>query len=281
VLGTLGLLIAWAFGAVALHAPGPNARDLRSAVQRSAILAALNETLPPSGPLLNVLRRIDPTPALEGPEARVPPPDPEIASDPEVAAAGESVVRILGTACGLSVGGSGWVAGPDLVVTNAHVVAGTDDTTVTPSSGAPEVAADVVHYDPRNDLAILSTPGLGLEPLGLDQNPKSGTSGAVLGFPENGPFRISPARLGTTAEVTSEDSYGRGPMRREITSFRGAVISGNSGGPAVDGDGEVLTTVFASEISAGPKGGLGVPNALVGDALDGPLRPTDTGPCAL
>ena len=82
VLGALGLLIAWAFGAVALHAPGPNARDLRSAVQRSAILGALNDALPPSGPLLNVLRRIDPTPELEGPEAKVAAPDPAIASDP-------------------------------------------------------------------------------------------------------------------------------------------------------------------------------------------------------
>jgi S1-C subfamily serine protease len=281
VLGALGLLIAWAFGAVALHAPGPNARDLRSSVQRSAVLGALNDVLPPSGPLLNVLRRIDPTPALEGPEARVPAPDPAIASDPEVAAAGESVVRILGTACGLSVGGSGWVAAPDLVVTNAHVVAGEDDTTVSPQAGTPELPATVVHYEPRNDLALLQVAGLGLEPLDFARDPRPGTAGAILGYPENGPFTIAPARLGTTGEVTSQDSYGRGPLQREMTAFRGEVISGNSGGPAVDGEGSVLATVFASEQGSNTDGGLAVPNEIVADALDGPLEPVDTGPCAL
>jgi S1-C subfamily serine protease len=281
VLGALGLLIAWAFGAVALHAPGSNARELRSAVQRSVLLGALNDALPPSGPLLNVLRRIDPTPAVEGPEARVPAPDAAIASDPEVTAAGESVVRILGTACGLSVGGSGWVAGPDLVVTNAHVVAGEDDTTVTPQAGTPELPATVVRYEPRNDLALLRVGGLGLEPLELVPQPRTGTSGAILGYPENGPFTIAPARLGTTGTVTSQDSYGRGPLKREMTAFRGKVVSGNSGGPAVDGDGDVLTTVFAAEQGSRADGGLGVPNEVVADALEGPLRPVDTGPCAL
>jgi S1-C subfamily serine protease len=281
ILGALGLLLAWAFGAVLLHAPGPNARDLRSAVQRSTILGALNDALPPSGPLLNVLRRIDPTPALEGPEARVSPPDAAIASDPEVDAAGNSVVRILGTACGLSVGGSGWVAGDDLIVTNAHVVAGEQDTTVVPRSGFPELDASVVHYQPRNDLAILEVPGLGLDALELDRRARAGTAAAVLGYPGNGPFRVSPARLGTTGEVTSEDSYGRGPIARRMTAFRGRVRSGNSGGPAVDADGEVLTTVFASEVGSGADGGLGIPNEIVADALDGPLRPVATGPCAL
>ena len=80
LLALLGLLLAWAFAAVALHAPGANARGLREAVQRSTILDALNDLVPPSGPLLNVLRRIDPRTALEGPEARVGPPDPAIAA---------------------------------------------------------------------------------------------------------------------------------------------------------------------------------------------------------
>jgi hypothetical protein len=104
LLGALGLLVAWAFGAVALHTPGSGATELRSAVQRSAILGALNDVLPPSGPLLNVLRRIDPTPSLEGPAARVGPPDPRIAADPDVEAAGNSVVKVLGSACGLGRG---------------------------------------------------------------------------------------------------------------------------------------------------------------------------------
>ena len=131
----LALLVCWGFGAVALNLGGANARDLREAVQRSAILGALNNALPPSGPLLNVLRRVDPTPAVRGPDADVAAPDPGAVDDPQVVAAGGSSVRVLGTACGLGVAGSGWVAAPQTVVTNAHVVAGEDDTTVSPRGG--------------------------------------------------------------------------------------------------------------------------------------------------
>ena len=127
------------------------------------------------------------------------------------------------------------------------MVAGQDDTTVTPQTGLPELDAQAVHYDPRNDLAILSVFGLGLEALPLAESPRSGTPGAILGYPENGPYTVRPARLGTTAEVTSSDSYGRGPIRREMTAFRGDVRSGNSGGPVMDADGRVMTTIFGSE----------------------------------
>jgi hypothetical protein len=280
LLAALALLMAWAFGAVALHTPGSGRVELRSAVQRSAILGALNDVLPPSGPLLNVLRRIDPTPALEGPEANVSAPDPKIASDPDVDRAGASTLKVLGSACGLGVIGSGWVIGPELVATNAHVVAGTDDTTVTPREGAPELEAGAVHYDPRNDFAILRVPGLSLPALELASGARSGTSGAVLGYPENGPYQVEPARLGTTAAVMSQDSYGRGPLRREMTSFRGEVRSGNSGGPLVDAQGRVLTTVFGAEQDGRQPGGLGVPNSVARAALERKLEPTGTGPCA-
>jgi S1-C subfamily serine protease len=279
LLGLLALALSWAFGAVALNTPGPDTRQLREAVQRSTILSALNDVVPPSGPLLNVLRRIDPRQVVRGPEANVGPPDPALSDDPDVQRAGASTMKVLGTACGLGVEGSGWVAGPELVVTNAHVVAGEDDTTVTSPEG-DELDAEAVHYDPANDLAVLQVPGLGLPPLELEGSPQKGTPAVVLGYPENGPLTATPARLGRTGEVISEDSYGRGPVRREMTPFRGAVRSGNSGGPAVDGDGDVLTTVFAASVGDGPPSGLGVPNSVVAEALSGALAPTDTGPCA-
>jgi S1-C subfamily serine protease len=279
LLAVLGLLVSWAFGAVALHAPGQGRTSLRTELQRSAILGALNDTLPPSGPLLNVLRRVDPTPEVEGPEARVAAPQSAIARDPEVQAAGSSVVKVLGTACGLGVEGSGWVIGPGLVATNAHVVAGEQDTTVTEPDGT-ESDAEAVAYEPHDDFAILRVADLTLPALPLTPHPRSGTAGAVLGYPENGPFTITPARLGTTGTVTSQDSYGRGPITRDMTSFRGDVRSGNSGGPLVDRRGRVLTTVFGAEQGGGPPGGLGVPNAVVAKALEGPLEPRGTGPCA-
>src|SRR4030095_1681979 len=86
--------------------------------------------LPPSGQILRAFARFDPFPQIDGPQADVPPPDARIARDPQGRAAGRGVVKVLGTACGLGVQGSGWVARDGVVVTNAHVVAGQDDTTV-------------------------------------------------------------------------------------------------------------------------------------------------------
>ena len=129
LLAFVGLGVAWVAGAVALQTPG--LEDVRRDIQRSAILGALNDTFPPSGPVLNALARFDPIPTIRGPEAQVAPPTARIARDPQVKGASDSVVKVLGTACGLGVEGSGWVARDDgVVVTNAHVVAGQDDTTV-------------------------------------------------------------------------------------------------------------------------------------------------------
>ena len=135
LVACLGLFLVWIGGSVALQTPG--ARELREPIQRSAILKELNEVLPPSGGILKALARFDPFPSITGPSANVPPPDAKIARDPDVQAAGRSVVRVLGTACGLGVQGSGWVAGNGIVVTNAHVVAGQDDTTVQPGGDGP------------------------------------------------------------------------------------------------------------------------------------------------
>lgn len=273
----LALGIAWVTGALALNAPA--LRGIRADVQRSTILAAVNGALPPSGPILNVLNRIDPTPTLAGPSADVAEPDPAILDDPDVEGAADSVVRIVGVACGLNVSGSGWAAGDELVVTNAHVLAGQEDPAVLTADGR-ELDADPVAYRPSDDIAVLRVPGLGLTPLELNPRPRRGTPGAVLGYPGAGDFTVVPARLGTTGEVTSQDSYGRGPVQRRMTSFRAEVISGNSGGPVVGEDGEVLTTVFAATVDSRRQEGLGVPNGVTRSALQRADRPVDTGPCA-
>jgi len=278
LLAALALVAAWVFGAVALNVPGPDSRSLREAVQRSSILVALNDAFPPSGPLLNALRRIDPSPEVRGPEANVNAPDGALVEDPDIERAAASVLRVRGSACGLGVEGSGWIAAPEVVVTNAHVVAGQDDTTVTTPAG-DELDAAVLHYEPRNDLAVLGVPGLTGAPIPAVDGPRSGTAGATVGYPEGGPLTVNAARLGRTGTVISEDSYGRGPVERSMTPFRGLVRNGNSGGPVVDGDGRVLTTVFATSLQSGPPSGLGVPNRVAAEALAGPLDGADTGPC--
>ncbi len=278
LVACMGLFFVWIAGAVALQTPG--ARELREPIQRSAILKELNATLPPSGPIIQALARFDPFPSIRGPAADVPPPDSKIARDPQVRAAGRSVVRVLGTACGLGVQGSGWVARDGLVVTNAHVVAGQDDTTVQLGGEGESLDADAVWYDPRNDLAILRAPDLGGAPrLRMKADAEPGTSTAVLGFPEDGPYDVQPARLGQTANVLTQDAYGRGPVQRSITSLRGLVRRGNSGGPVVDGAGRVVATVFAAATGR-RRTGYGVPDAVVRDALRRVRGPVDTGPCA-
>jgi hypothetical protein len=274
--GALALGMVWIAGAVALHTPG--ARELRRDIQRSEILSRLNDALPPSGPLLNALARFDPFPRIDGPEARVPPPRAAIARDQEVAAAGAGVVKILGTACGLGVEGSGWVAADGVVVTNAHVVAGQDDTIVQLRGEGAHLPAQAIAFDPINDVAVLRVGNLEAPALPLAGVPRPGTSAAILGFPRNGPYDVRAGRLGQTREVISQDAYGRGPVRRLVTSLRGTVRPGNSGGPMVDGDGRVVTTIFAATRSERP-GGYGVPNSVVRDVLDRARDPVGTGPC--
>jgi hypothetical protein len=278
LVACLGLFLVWVGGSVALQTPG--ARELREPIQRSAILKELNTVLPPSGPILQALARFDPFPAIRGPSANVPAPDAGIARDPQVTAAARSVVRVLGTACGLGVQGSGWVAGEGLVVTNAHVVAGQEDTTVQLGGEGANVDAEAVWFDPANDLAILRAPGVaGAPALSMNVTAEPGASAAVLGFPEDGPYDVQPARLGQTSTVISQDAYGRGPVRRTITSVRGLVRRGNSGGPVVDGRGRVVTTIFAAATSR-RRTGYGVPDSLVRRALGRARGPVDTGPCA-
>jgi uncharacterized membrane protein required for colicin V production len=268
-----GLAIVWVLGAVALLLPGQ--ADLRHGAQKSALLRRLNEVVSPEK-VLNALARIDPFPAITGPAAPLTPPDPRLARSAGVRRAAPSVLRVLGTACGVGVEGTGWTARANLVVTAAHVVAGQTDTVVELQSGA-RLPAQAVAFDTKNDVAVLHVDNLGLRPLPLARA-QSGAAVAVLGFPENGPFTATPARVGRTSVVLAEDAYGRGPVTRAITSLGGRVRHGDSGAPAVDANGAVESTVFAARLRT--VGGYGVPDKVVRAALNGADTPVSTGNCA-
>lgn len=273
VLGLVaGVLLCWAVGAVLLYLPGQS--DLRRSVQRSTILSRINDEFPPER-LLETLERVDPIGVLLGPPAIVPPPDSALARDPDVIRASKSVVRVTGVACGLGLEGSGWIAGRGIVVTNAHVVAGIRRPRVDLPDGAA-FTSTVVGFDVTNDLAILRVPGLRARALVLAA-PERGTAVALVGYPENGPLTRTPARLGATKTVLSRDAYARGPITRRVTAIRGVVEPGSSGGPGIDGQGQVRTTVFARR----PRetGGYGIPadrvQAVLANAGSRPVAATD------
>ena len=147
-----------------------------------------------------------------------------------------------------------------------------------------ELPGRVVLFDPHNDIAVLRVPLLRARALPLASEPAVGESAAILGFPLNHGFRARPARLGTTQTTATTNAYGN-PAVRLISSLRGVVESGNSGGPLVDSAGRVIGTVFA-EITNAPKNepsGLAVPNSIVRAALRTALaarHPVSTKGCA-
>jgi S1-C subfamily serine protease len=274
----LSLVLVWAVGVLALQSP-PLA-GLRPAVEDSRILRSLGERMP-AGLLTRAVAELDPLPEIRGPEPDVAPPEKGIVSDPDVHAAASRAVRVTGVACGYGVEGSGWVVARNLVVTNAHVVAGEAATRVQPEGVGHALRAEAVLFDERNDIAVLRVRKLGLPPLPL-ASPRPGEPAAVIGFPQNGPLDVRPARTGETGYVRSGDAYNEALVRRIVTSFRAFVRPGNSGGPAVNAEGEVVSTIFASRADASNVG-YGIPSQVVQRHLRVAAertQPVSTGGCA-
>jgi S1-C subfamily serine protease len=259
----LSLTLVWVAATFALGTPLLS--SLHPTMQESTVLGALNQAMP-STLLTQAVSRLDPIPSFRGPKADVADPNQEIAGDAEVLAATSRVVRVTGVACGYGIEGSGWVAAPDLVVTNAHVVAGETSTQIQPEGNGLPLPARVMAFDEKNDIAVLRVDNLRLSPLRLTE-PRASEPVALLGFPENGPFDIRAGRVGETTRVISNDAYNRGPVERTVTSFKGFVRPGNSGGPAVNEDGEVVATVFASRADS-DDAGYGIPSSLVQQLVD-------------
>jgi S1-C subfamily serine protease len=274
----LALVLVWAVGVFALQSP--TLASLQPVAQDSRILQTLKERMP-SGLLTQAVADLQPLPKIRGPEPEVAAPEGNIVNDPDVQAASQRTLRVTGTACGYGVEGSAWVAGRNLVVTNAHVVAGETATWVQIGGSGQQLPAEVVAFDERNDIAVMRVEGLGLAPLPVAAA-RTGEAAAVIGFPQNGPLDIEPARTGTTERVVSTDAYDNGPVERIVTSFRVYVRPGNSGGPAVDADGRVISTIFASRTDSN-NSGYGVPSRIVQRHLRtaaSRTTPVSTGGCA-
>ncbi len=220
---------------------------------------------------------------ITGPD--VDPPDPSSVTL-EVDEARESVVQVAGETpeCGAAVTGSGFAIAPDLVMTNAHVVAGVAEPVVRVRLADPGLASTVVYFDPATDVAVLAVPGLGARPLVLAaESARSGDPAVIAGFPESGPFRAEPARVRAEVTALGDDIYGDAGVERQVYAVRGTVLPGNSGGPLLRPDGLVLGMVFGADDEAESTGYALTADELrpaVEAAFSSP-RAVDTGTCRI
>jgi hypothetical protein len=219
-------------------------------VRDSALVQALDARLPDppdavqslrtfvgGGAFPQVFESLGPTPPAG------PPPASAGLDQPLVDRVAASVVRVEGTACNRLQHGTGWVAGEDLVVTNAHVVAGESTTEVVRDDGR-FLPALVVAFDPAQDLAVLSVPGLERPPLGRS-GAVVGATGGVFGHPGGGDLRLAPASVSREIEAVGRDIYGRAGARRQVLELATRLAPGDSGAPLVTPAGEVVGVVFA------------------------------------
>jgi S1-C subfamily serine protease len=224
---------------------------LQKQLKGSVVIAQLNKTLPSApGVVTRLGHLIDPNSfpnVFTGLEPRINTsrPLPSIGDlDGAVQKARASTVKIEGEGCGGISNGSGFVADKDLVVTNAHVVAGVKQPFVIDSAGRHR--AQVVFFDPDLDMAVLRATGLAGQPLLIKGgNVANGSAAAILGYPGGGDFTANPAAIIDSFKAVGRNIYNQGETTREIYSLKGAVRPGNSGGPLVDPDGEVIGMIFA------------------------------------
>ena len=247
------LLVSWM---VAVPLASSGIPGLAKQVRSSAILQGVDTAMPDAARGL-YQRLQDTIDTNEFPEVfgglgptqvrNVPPPDPELARSPVVRRAHQSVVKVLGDApsCARRLEGTGFVYAPERVMTNAHVVAGTEDVVIESTQGRFD--ATVVAYDPNKDLAVLYVPGFDAPVLNWAPAPAPNDQDAiVLGYPMDGPYTATPARVRDRRDVRGPNIYDSQTVVREVYSLRSQVRSGNSGGPLLSPEGTVYGVIFAA-----------------------------------
>ena len=285
VFSALALLsVSWFLGLSLARVPTP---QVASAIQRSAILRTLDSVFPRPPAFLarveTIIAGVNFPAAFSGLEPVAPSqlPLPASVNTPGIQAAASETLKIRGLGCGGIVFGSGFPVGPGMVLTNAHVVAGTQGTTVVNPTGR-SLAARVILFDPERDVAILYVPRLALVPLS-QASAHQGTQGAAIGYPGGGPEQVKPAVVNGQVKAEGRDIYGQNLVVRSIWIMQAEVQPGNSGGPLVDLDGNVVGVIFAASTSQ-PGQAYALTDAEVQADIDKAQGRTDAvpiGPCAM
>lgn len=251
------LLVAWL---VAIPIAAQEATVPGKAVRGSSVLAKIDDVAPERlqkipAAFTSVLGTTG-FPDILGPFGTTPmqevaPPDPVLSAAEVVTAVEPSVLKVLGRAesCSRALEGTGFVVAPGLVMTNAHVVAGTESVRI--EVGDQELDAEVVTYDPGVDIAVLRVPGLEAPALPLaEERSRTGDDAIVVGYPGNGPYRPDAARIRERVTLRGPDIYRETTVEREVYILRGTVREGNSGGPLITPQGQVAGVVFGAAMDA-------------------------------
>ena len=281
------LVVAWVLGVAASGARLPG---ITAEVRASTVLAKVDSVLPDGAHrALNRFNSVVGTsffPRYMEPFAPerivdVPEADPAIKERSGVLEARQSTLKVTGVnRCGRGIEGTGFLYASGRLMTNAHVVAGVTDPEV--EVDGRRVPAHVVHYDPDLDVAVLSVRDARETPtLAFTDRVESGQSVAVLGYPQDGPYDVRAGRVRSLPQLRSPDIYGGGTVIRDVLSLRAVVRPGNSGGPVVDEQGDVVGVVFAASVTDEETG-----YALTATQVEEAARlgtvssaPVDTGNC--
>jgi S1-C subfamily serine protease len=209
---------------------------------------------------------------------------PLTVATPGIQGDGAQVLKVAAYGCegnGGYVAGSGFPIGPHLVLTNAHVVAGsTSQQVFTPTDGVQ--TAWVVLFDPDEDVAVLYLPNLSLPPLAVVETEiPVGTQGAALGYPRGGGEMAAPAAVEGTVTASGLNIYSSAYVSRPVLVLTGEIIPGDSGGPVVNLAGQVVGVTFATSTTQPDEGyALGLAGVLPDiQAAQGLSRPISTEEC--
>lgn len=279
--------ILFSFWLLAAALGGLPLTRINDAIDRSRIISTLNRTLPDAPTFIsNIANLINPNgfPQVFVGEGPTPRTDINLPALGEMRTAVEitrdSVVKIEGQGCGGIVDGSGFVASNGFIATNAHVIAGIKTPYVKDVAGTRK--ATPVWFDPNIDFAVLRVSDHAGKPLKLSsKTAPTGTPGAVLGYPNGGNFSVSLAAILDQFIASGRNIYGRDSVERDVYEIKANVVSGNSGGPLINKEGEVMGVVFAQSTSY-DQVGYALTSDQVRDDLTRAIqrnKPVGTGQC--